>query len=366
MKRTLVMLASDYNPLKFKLVGSYMSEKLDGIRAIWLPFTRGLNFKAVPWANTQRDDRNPNCSGLWTRRGKNIAAPHWFLDKLPQDMPLDGELFRGRGLFQATMSTVRKLEPVDSEWQGIEYKVFDIPGYKEFFRIGQVREGGKAGDPAYEVFFKADWPDTMFTAGFLKGLPNWEPKRFSSVVSILNPVWGNEVVSPALQVQLPHTDDEAIKVVGDELEKVTKDGAEGLMVRRAHSLWEPVRSHEIVKIKKLLDDEAQVIGYCYGVGKYQGMIGAIRLRWNPVFSKGPVLFDLSGFTDAERQIDGEILETQSQLAVRSEATSNQGKYVTLPLSKQFPIGSTVTFKYNDVSDDGKPRFARYFRKYQPL
>lgn len=369
MKRTLVMLAEDYNPLKFKAEGSYVSEKMDGVRALWLPFTRGLNFNTIPWANTKRDDRNPNCSGLWSRKGKQYAAPDWFLDLLPKEIPLDGELFHGRKMFQHTTSAVRKLEPIDEEWKEIQYKIFDIPSYKEFFRIGEISEGGRKANPDYYCFFKSDFPERFgenFAKQWIRGSPWWEPRRFSDVQRLLNTCEWNDFVSPAEQIQLPFTSTEATNIIADKLEEVDKLGGEGLMVRRAHSIWEPVRSHEIVKVKKLLDSEGQVTGYCYGVGKLQGMIGAVRLRWNPTFSKGPVWFDLSGFTDTERQIDGTILDTQSQLAARTEAVHNQGKFVTLDLSKQFPIGSTITFKYNDVSDDGKPRFARYWRKHEAI
>src|SRR4051812_31408227 len=107
-KRAITMLAKDYDPLKFKVEGSFMSEKYDGVRALWLPFTRGFQFSQVPWANRQRDSKEYVCSGLWTRRGKTIQAPAWFLDSLPQTMPLDGELYLGRNQFEDTMSVVRK------------------------------------------------------------------------------------------------------------------------------------------------------------------------------------------------------------------------------------------------------------------
>lgn len=352
-KRSLVMLAKDYDPLKFKLAGGYVSEKLDGMRAIWLPFTRGLNFKAVPWANTAKDDRNPQCSGLWSRRGKNIAAPVWFLDQLPQKTPLDGELFLGRGLFTKTMSVVRKLQPVDAEWEGVVYNVFDIPNYEEFFRPGTVREGGRAGEPAYEVYFKASWPDEMFSGGYLRNNPYWKPRRFNEAYAHLKTVaegCPGENWKWVFQDQLPFTDAEATAKVAALLEVVTDAGGEGLMVRRPHSIWEtPVRSAEITKVKKLLDAEAEVVGYVYGLGKYKGMVGAFRVKW-----KG-VTFDLSGFTDREREVKFDF---------QAEASDNEGKPTNNNVAKHFPLGTTITFRYNDLSPDGIPRFARYWRKYE--
>lgn len=71
--------------------GWWISEKLDGVRAIW------------------------DGSQLWSRNGRLWAAPSWFTDcaypranvVLPNRLPLDGELWIGRGLFELTSSVCR-------------------------------------------------------------------------------------------------------------------------------------------------------------------------------------------------------------------------------------------------------------------
>jgi DNA ligase 1 len=80
-----------------------VSEKLDGIRAVWT----GSNF--------------------YTRNKKIVHAPAWFKAAMPQGQSYDGELFAGRGKFRQVSSTVRKLVPVDDEWRSIQYVVFDRP-----------------------------------------------------------------------------------------------------------------------------------------------------------------------------------------------------------------------------------------------
>ncbi len=78
--------------------GWWMSEKLDGVRAIW----DGVNFRS---------------------RGGNIFhAPAWFKAGLPA-LPLDGELFVGRGKFNDAVSIVRSMT---ADWTPIKYLVFDI------------------------------------------------------------------------------------------------------------------------------------------------------------------------------------------------------------------------------------------------
>jgi DNA ligase 1 len=82
--------------------GYLVSEKLDGVRALW------------------------DGKVLRFRSGRSIAAPDWFTAKLP-DVPLDGELWISRGQFEALSGAVRKATPVDSEWFQVNYMVFELP-----------------------------------------------------------------------------------------------------------------------------------------------------------------------------------------------------------------------------------------------
>lgn len=79
-----------------------VSEKLDGVRALW------------------------DGKLLKFRSGRPIAAPAWFLAELPAQ-PLDGELWMGRRSFDALSATVRRAEPVVAEWRLLSYRVFELP-----------------------------------------------------------------------------------------------------------------------------------------------------------------------------------------------------------------------------------------------
>lgn len=71
-------------------VGDYwISEKLDGVRARW-------------------DGRR-----LVTRGGARVSVPAWFVRGWPS-MPLDGELWLGRGRFEATSGVVRRYRDDDA------------------------------------------------------------------------------------------------------------------------------------------------------------------------------------------------------------------------------------------------------------
>ena len=85
-----------------------VSEKLDGVRALW------------------------DGQALRFRSGRTVAAPAWFLAQLPSE-PLDGELWRGRQQFDALSATVRRTEPVDAEWRRVKYHVFELPAGEGVF-----------------------------------------------------------------------------------------------------------------------------------------------------------------------------------------------------------------------------------------
>lgn len=106
-----------------------VSEKLDGVRAIWDGQT--LRF----------------------RSGKSIRAPGWFTDGLPRQ-PLDGELWMGRGSFERLSGTVRREVPDDDEWRQVRYMIFELPDAPGTFarRVAQIREVvGQANVPWLEA-----------------------------------------------------------------------------------------------------------------------------------------------------------------------------------------------------------------------
>ena len=80
----------------------FVSEKYDGVRAIW-------------------DGRV-----LRHRSGRVVSAPASFIAALPA-APLDGELWLGRGRFETLSARVRRVEPDAHEWRDIRYMVFDTP-----------------------------------------------------------------------------------------------------------------------------------------------------------------------------------------------------------------------------------------------
>jgi len=246
-----VLLAKTYEGID--PTGWWMSEKLDGIRAVW----DGKRFTS--------------------RAGNTFAAPKWFTAKLP-DIPLDGELWMGRGEFARTSSVVRSSE--DKGWKDVSFMAFDVP----------LVEAGPFEDRLALL------------------------ARLSSFSSF----------SPFVLVRQVRC--ESRSHLEDFVDAVVSRNGEGAMLRKPGSLYEFRRSSTLFKVKRFLDAEAIVTGYQPGKGKYRGMLGALdcKLPSGVEFQVG------TGFTDLER------LDPPR-------------------------IGARITFRYQELSKDGVPRFPAFMR-----
>jgi len=123
---------------------------------------------------------------------------------------------------------------------------------------------------------------------------------------------------------LEHVRCEGFDHLREELRRVEGLGGEGLMLRRPGSKYEVGRSNSLLKVKTFHDAEARVIGHAPGTGKHKGRLGALicELADGVTFNVG------TGFSDAEREAPP-------------------------------AVGSLITFRYQELSNDGVPRFPSY-------
>lgn len=302
MKRLFLMHGKNYNDQD--PTGWYMSEKLDGGRAFWDPSSRG---KYTDYSN----DRGLP-TGLWSRDGKIIAAPGWWLDKLP-NMPLDGELYLGRRRFQETMSIVRCNIP-DHRWENIKFCVFDMPthmrqGIIEFKNKVKVVQKRKL------YSFEREYPFYKIYDYLLKKLKEHDNLKLVKQITCKG---------------YNHLD--------EFLEEVKSQSGEGIMLRDPKSFWEPYRTNTLLKIKPTEEAEVKVTGFFYGEGKYKDMMGSLEVEWEGK------RFQVSGFTDEERKVE----------------------YGGVPFARgyckfYFNIGQNIKIQYRELSDGGIPKEARYIR-----
>ena len=129
---------------------------------------------------------------------------------------------------------------------------------------------------------------------------------------------------PAYAVAHPHEPCRGVDHLRSELKRVEALGGEGLMLRRPGSMYEVGRSYTLLKVKSFFDAEARVVGHQPGTGRHKGRLGAllVELQDGTPFAVG------TGLSDAERDAPP-------------------------------AIGTIITFRYQELSDGGVPRFPSY-------
>jgi DNA ligase-1 len=110
------LLLANVLPAHVDVTQYLVSEKYDGVRAVW--DGRALKF----------------------RSGRDINAPRWFVDALPK-FPLDGELWIARRRFDEVSGIVRSTVPNDDDWKRVNYMIFELPDAIGSFeqRVAQMR-----------------------------------------------------------------------------------------------------------------------------------------------------------------------------------------------------------------------------------
>lgn len=231
-----------------------VSEKLDGVRAIW------------------------DGQALRFRSGRPIHAPDWFIAGLPKQ-PLDGELWIARGQFERVSGIVRREVPDDAGWREVRYMVFELPGAPGPFseRAEQIRVLAQ----------KVNLP-------WLRAIEQFSVVNRASLKK--------------------------------HLDEVVRGGGEGLMLHLVDAAYETGRSDVLLKLKPWQDAEAVVVAHQPVKGRFAGHLGALKVRT----PEGREFLLGSGFSALQRQ--------------------------------QPPaIGTTVTYRFRDLTNKGMPRFASFLR-----
>lgn len=360
MAGNFLMHGSAYKEGKHKIAGCFISEKLDGTRCFWDGgVSRGMPTTSIPWANV-RDPKTgemkkkikPVASGLWSRYGNPIIAPDWFLNELPS-MPLDGELWAGRGNFQESRSIAGRDNP-DERWRDIQFVVYGSPSPANVFSKRKIT--GANIDLDIQPGIIMAFIEQRLEAGVVENYVTLDSTAtFAEEISLLNSAVpaASSVVSVLKQRQLSSHEGNANTELRRVMDDVLEEGGEGVMLRRPDSLWLPKRTKDLLKVKPCLDDQAVVTGFTSGRetnkgSKHRGKIGALITKYN-----GKRL-ELSGMTDVQRLFLTKDMEKQ--------AWENPGK--DMPDNFQgmhFKVGDTVEFEYVELTDAGIPRSARFKR-----
>jgi len=217
-----------------------------------------------------------------SKNGNAYVSPTWFTQNMP-DFALDGELWMARNTFDELSGIVRKKIPIDSEWREVSYQVFDLPQNPGIF----------------------DKRLHILNSLFVERKPEWL------------------VVIKQFKVS-SHAD------LMYELDRVTKQGGEGLMLHLGASRYHGRRDDDLLKVKQYFDAEAKVIEHYSGKGKYKDLLGAMLVETSDS-DRGKIKFRIgTGFSDEERRI---------------------------PPS----VGTVITYKYFGFTQSGLPKFPSFLR-----
>jgi DNA ligase-1 len=224
-----------------------------------------------------------------------------------------------------------KLDGVRAYWTGERFlsrqgNVFHAPDW--FTRglpseplDGELWLGRKSFQRAVSIVRRQDksdhWKEIRYVVFDAPGLE----KSFEARMEFVR-----ECLRDAAEHALPHDQQQCrgIDHLKSELAQLEALGGEGLMLRKPGSKYESGRSQTLLKVKNFHDAEARVLKHLEGAGRHKGRLGAlfVELPDGTTFSVG------TGFSDKEREN---------------------------PPS----LGSTITFRYQELSEAGVPRFPSY-------
>lgn len=210
---------------------------------------------------------------LISRGGYNFNPPKFFIKNFP-NFALDGELWTKRGDFENITSITKS----GKGWEKLTYNIFEVP---------------KAEGNFSKRLFK------------IKNYLKDNPTKYIKVI--------------------PQITCKSKKHLKETFEELIKNGAEGVMVKNPFVSFEEGRSDNLLKLKPYFDDEAKVIGYREGKGKYKGLLGSLLVEY-----KNKKFFIGSGFSDKERKSPPKI-------------------------------GDIITFKYSGFTKRGLPKFPVFLR-----
>lgn len=226
------------------------------------------------WESEKLDGYRCSWNGyqFFSRNGNVILAPKWFTRDLPK-IALDGEIWAGRGSFERVASVIKGSR--ENDWRSVVYAVFDAPEHKDLFE-GRIQEAKRVLEKSTHSFV----------------LPFWMCISRKQLLK--------------------------------KLDEIVEAGGEGIMLRKAKSIYIDDRSDTLLKVKKWYDKEAIVIGYEPSKAN-KNLCGALK-----VITPDGKIFKVAGF-------DMTIANNPPR------------------------VGAIITYKYTALSKEGIPRPAIFER-----
>jgi DNA ligase 1 len=197
-----------------------------------------------------------------------------------------------------------------------------LAGLPDFPLDGELWIGRKAFQRTVSIVRRQDkndlWKEVRYIVFDAPAVDAAFEKRLVAIRSHI------EKLRPAYMTAHEHAICADVDHLRTELARIEALGGEGLMLRQPESRYEVGRSLTLLKVKSFHDAEARVLEHLKGAGRHKGRLGALLVEManGTKFSVG------TGLSDAERGAPP-------------------------------PVGSVITYRYQELSDGGVPRFPSY-------
>ena len=347
------------------LQGYVVSEKLDGVRALW----DGENLKS--------------------RSGKAFSPPKCWVENLP-DFALDGELFIARGKFEEVLSIVSKGDSQCEEWRKVGYFIFDVP-QSSADSSADFSTNQKSALSA-NAKYRADSSAKSYTLlERLALLEKWLENHASKTNHAIKTKKENQAnktnraeipknsagltnsakqgKNPILHI-IPQESVPSLEALQAKLKEIEKLGGEGLVIRKNSAPYERFRTINAMKLKSYNDTECVVVAHNQGKGKFSGALGSLTCESLPL--------DFGTTKDAKNADSTHSASMTSATSTDSIADSfalpTHSRKIRFKIGSGFsdkdrasppPIGSTITYKYYGLTKNGLPRFPIFLRIHSP-
>jgi len=300
------------------ILGWYWSRKYNGESVLWDgSVTRGKEVKDLPWSLGEQEIS----SGLWSlgraNKPKVIHATEDFLNGLPLDIPLHGEIWCSNDSRDIPSSICKTKIASPLKWGLVKFLPFNI---KPYYLWGLKKS-------------------TLS----LKGQKFHYDTNFETKIEILSSL-ANSIIEPIMYHKIKsHTD------ITEVLTLAKNSIWEGLCFNNPYSMYELKRSYNVLKWKPIYETEVKIIGWEDGkTGKNIGSIGAItcELVWDDK------ILSIFGGKHAKNCIGKRLVFNVCGL---NEIERSNVKAI-------YPIGQELRISFNGVTSYGVPLHANIYRE----
>lgn len=304
------MLAKKYEgKIKYDAAGYIITEKLDGNRCI-------ASYEDGDWV-------------FRSRNGK-LMRVNFDMGDLPKEFVYDGEIM-SRAQTQASINLHRQIR--DNAHIVVYNNEFSATS-------GLINRHTLNKDLVYNIFdvMVDDVPYIDRRVELMKFEESYEYGNDVRILPVLNTCGYNELEAVSSHL----------------LYLVTDMGGEGCMINRASGLYNHKRTDDLLKLKKVQTIDMKVYDFDWGNGKYEGMVGALKVEC--VTDDGKIIrCDIgSGLSDEQRlrwacdfgEICGKIVEVAYFSLSQTSADKGTNRYsLRFPRLKNIRDDKTNTSEY---------------------